>query len=171
MATSTSNHDRVVERIACEMRGHGTGINRQRQIYDELLSEFYELRRGQEARFPIEDQIPQDEVNVAPEEAQLIVYDGAIYRGQIPITFSWRERDSWDSGSLLSSFFPFDFCTKSATGAFARRLTAHTTRFQLLRNAQKALTWHHSYNKPLVFRTLFYCLAVLFMDYIDTFPE
>jgi hypothetical protein len=44
--------ERVVERIACEMRGHGTGIILQRQIYDELLSEFYELRRGREARFP-----------------------------------------------------------------------------------------------------------------------
>lgn len=70
--------ERVVERIACEMRGHGTGIIRQRQIYDELLSEFYELRQGQEARFPKGEQIPQSVVNVMPDEAELIVYDGVM---------------------------------------------------------------------------------------------
>jgi hypothetical protein len=64
-----------------EMRGHGTGIIRQRQIYDELLSEFYELRRGQEARIPRDDQISQNRENCILEEPELIVYDGAVYRG------------------------------------------------------------------------------------------
>lgn len=78
MATSHHIKERVVERIACEMRGHGTEIIRQRQIYDELLSEFYEMRQGQEARFPKREQIPQSVVNAMPDEVELIVYDGVM---------------------------------------------------------------------------------------------
>jgi hypothetical protein len=81
----------VVERIACEMRGHGTGINHQRQIFDGLLSEFYQLRWGQRTRFPHEDRLPGNDINVIPGEDEFIIYDGAIYKGQIPIVFSRRE--------------------------------------------------------------------------------
>jgi hypothetical protein len=80
--------ERAVERIACEMRGHGTGINLQRQIFDELWSEFYELRRGQRTGFLNEDQLPENGINVMPEEAEFIIFDGAIYKGQIPICFT-----------------------------------------------------------------------------------
>jgi hypothetical protein len=77
--------ERVVERIACDARGHVAGINLQRQIFDELLSEFYELRCGQRTSFLNEDQLPENGINVMPEEAEFVIFDGAIYKGQVPI--------------------------------------------------------------------------------------
>lgn len=64
------------------------------RIFDELLSEIYELRRGQRSSFQKEDQLPRNTVNVIPKEAGIIIYDGVLYRGQIPIILSQIERDN-----------------------------------------------------------------------------
>lgn len=68
--------ERAAERIACEIKGSGIAIQRDRKIFDGLLAEFSRLRWGQITKAGQEGQL-QNAVGALPGEIQWS-YESAI---------------------------------------------------------------------------------------------
>ena len=68
--------ERAAERIACEIKGYGIAMQRDRKIFDELLAELGRLRWGQINNAGKEGQLP-NAIGAVPEEIQW-TYDSGV---------------------------------------------------------------------------------------------
>lgn len=62
--------ERAAERIACEIKGYGIAMQRDRKIFDGLLSEFRQLRWGQTTGSGTGDQLPPNGISALLDENQ-----------------------------------------------------------------------------------------------------